>query len=332
MGLRKEKASITELWRIENELQFRQIHSVEGGTFLLCGGLDSPTWPQSQLSCALALLDVQARAFRWKMELKRHKCFDYSCATLNHGIGVIPHKFKSDFCGLVFADIETGLKSNPSFEIANVKGIVPLSDNSFAFATFDKTSQLWIGTENAASSIEISEDENFRIASLAPFSKTHVVTVMQHSYLVDGKGRISFVHQLRSIDGSVCWEYRSKNDTCVKASDSELLLYSNASDRPSTQLEFLSAIDGDLIDSLRIASSISSVTPISDRYFLFCNPSYNMCLFDRSKKAVDTICSFPSIVPGWLTFAVDTSHRIIIGCKADNFISPKSTIAAFAYA
>ena len=114
-------------------------------------------------------------------------------------------------------------------------------------------------------------------------------------------------------------------------SSDELLLYNNASDQPKTHIDIVSSANGKLIDLLEISGSIANLTSISNNCFVYCNPNYEMCLFDRSKNHVEVIASFPSTVPGWLVFAVDTSHRIILGCKADNFMSPKSTIAVFSY-
>jgi len=332
MGLNIEASSVRELWRIEDELQFRQVNSIGGGKFLLSGGLDCPTWPQSKLSCALALLDVRSRAYSWRTEQKRHKTYDYSCATLTHGIGVIPHEFKSDFCGIIFANLKTGLNDYAAIQIANINGVVPLNGDSFAFVrTLNGASQLWMSTEAGLISTEISSDRNFRIASLVPCSKTSVITVMQDINEINRKCQISFAHQLRNLDGSICWEYRSEKDTSIKMNSDEILLYNNASDQPKTRIDVVSSTNGKLIDLFEISGSIANLISISNNCFVYCNPNYEMCLFDRSKNHVEVIASFPSAIPGWLVFAVDTSHRIILGCKADNFMSPKSTIAVFSY-
>ncbi|XZE33822.1 hypothetical protein SH501x_004619 [Pirellulaceae bacterium SH501] len=331
MGLNESEVNIKEIWRLEDGLQFRQIHSIGNAKFLLSGGLDVPTWPQQKLRCAQAVLDVDLRSFIWRTELNNHKVFDFSCATQTRAIGCIPNKFKSETCGLISFDLVSGTKIADSVEIAGIMGLAATKDDDFCFIKCDGVTCLCTNTSNQLTTTEISCDKFFRASSLLGFDEKRVVCVMQHTFSAGGRGQIEFAHQLRELDGQLKWEHRTLNDTCAKLSDFALLTYSNAGDGNRNELEVISTADGRLIGQISLSSSVANVTPLSETLVLLCSPYYEMCVLDLRTQQIVYKIALPNKCPGWLCFSVDAARRLILACKANNFMDPRSTLVAFSY-
>ena len=321
-----------EVWRLQDAHQFRQIHALPSGRYLLAGGLDGPTLPQSRTACSMAVADLQHRELIWKATCPGHKPFDYSCATDAQAIGVIPNRFKSAFSGLMRFDLETGQRLAQDIGATGVQGIAPLSGNSVAYALWADRSLLVLSDGNMITTYELSEDPYFRIAGLTQYDEQHVISTMQRTYLKAGKGIIDYVHQLRSREGQVVWEHASRNESVAVSPGRDLIFpYPNAGLGSDSKVEVLAAKSGSRTQTLTISSSLANLVCLTSNIILFCDSEYRLCVFDLRQGENVARVAFPKECPGWLAIGVSHSQHTIMACKANNFLSPQSTLIAFEY-
>ncbi|MFN7290617.1 MAG: hypothetical protein ACK5T6_08525 [Pirellula sp.] len=323
---------LKELWRIEHEIQFRQVHAAGNGEFVLAGGIDIPSMPQAKQSCCMAKLDSATQDFRWITNLNSIKQFDYSCVTQSEAIGCIPAKFKSDFAGVMRFDLFSGKLNLNAVSIEGIKGLASFGEESFAYGWIcNGNSKLSIQSPNGVRNCELSLNPQVKLTGLYAASKDSLITTMQRVYVEGKNGAIEFLHQLRSLDCDTIWEYKSLAESVVNGSEGELLIYSDAGELSSSEIEVVNVRSGERTNTIRISTSIACLTPIGESHLLFCNPSYELCLFDRREQRVVQKVGFPKKIPGWLCVAVDIECRLLLACKADNFLSPRSTIVACSF-
>jgi hypothetical protein len=171
-----------------------------------------------------------------------------------------------------------------------------------------------------------------QIRSLTHFSETRFLTTLQRIRVVDGRGTIDFVHQMRSSDGSVMWEHVSENDTLIAGADhDEVLAWTDAANTGRTLIECLDVEDGSVRETLVIPTSLAGLVHCGNSHLLFGNPRYELCLYDRRSRRVATIAAFPRQTPGWMSVAVAEPDQTFLVSKVDNFLAPQTTLAAFTW-
>lgn len=332
MGVDDNPFALREQWSLQDALQFREIHAVGGGRFLLSGGLDAPTLPQDKIACAIALADSASPRFLWKTAYNRHKPFDFSCPTNTAAIGAIPNRFKSDFSGLMRFDLSTGIRLSPDIPATGIQGVASFGDDSFAYATWTERSTLVIHHGNVASHHELSTDRNIRVARLTSFTDGKIIVSLQHTHLAHGKGTIAFLHQMRTSAGALVWEHRSLNDSVTVSPDfARVFTYPNAGLESVTSIETLDSVTGKALTTFTISSPVANLVAATSDILLFCNAWYELCAYSLHRQQMRPLATFPNDVPGWLSIAVDHTHRTVMACKANNFMSPKTFVSTFRY-
>lgn len=323
---------LTELWRIDADLQFRQIHPTDCG-FLLFGGLDFPASPQSKQFAAVASIDGASSTWNWVRRFQSHKSFDYSCVLGEDAIGVIPHRFKSNFAGAMRFRLIDG-ELIRSIETEGIYGIASNGQSSFAYAIYQNSSTLWIHLESTIRSLVIGHGPNVKVRSLISGGNGRLISTMQEVCEVPRLKRssaIEFLHQSRDHEGNLIWEYRSKHDTIVDAGTDEVYVFTNAGESRTSEIEVLDANIGRKIRSFRVPTSIANPLKISPSTMVYCNPQYELCILNVETGELEQTVAFPNRTPGWLSFAFDAKKKLLLAAKADNFLDAKSTIAAFAF-
>lgn len=318
------------IWQKEDMMQFRQAQSVGDKRFLLSGGLSCPTWPQSQLYCAIAIIDAESGDYVWKFEKKSHQRFEFGCATSTEAFGAIPNLYKSDFCGIMRFNLIDGTLLEPSIEVAGIKGLVSSVDSTLSYVTSGKTSVLVTRREMDSIQMMLPQGVAFSVAGLLALPPNLLLSVQQ-TLLINGKAKIIFAHQMRTLEGEILWEHRSDNETVVKLDDNRLMTFDNASDKKRPKVEILDSATGEVQETFSFPMSFANPVALEHGKILLCSPEYELCVFDLSNRTTTDRFAFPKDCPGWLCSAVDFSSRIIVGCKANNFMSPMSTIAAFEF-
>ncbi len=324
--------TLREMWRLQDAHQFKQIHALPSGLFLLSGGFDAPTLPQSRTACSIGVIDPRQSTFIWKETQFGNKPFDYSCFTTTQAIGVIPNRFKTDFSGLMRFDLATGQRLQKDVPANGVQGVAPLGGESVVYALWEGRSSLVAVSGYTHSVQELSEDRLFRIAGLTAYDDQHFVSTMERTYAKNGKGAVEYVHQLRTHEGRVVWEHSTRNESITVSPGRDFIFtYPNAGPDSPSRIEAIEAKSGIELDSWRVPSSLANLVALSSTVVLYCDPSYRLCVYDLRRGENVVRCSFPSDCPGWLAISVDHHHRTILACKANNFMAPMSTIAAFGY-
>lgn len=324
--------TLTERWRITDPLQYRGLHALGSGRFLLSGGLHSPTAPKDRLACGMAVIDFDSHRYVWQQTLPSHQPFTSSCATASLAIGVIPHAYKSDHSGpMAFGIVDGKVRPHPA-PVNGVVGVVALAGDTWAYAGSVDGALVTVVDDHAAVTCHLPHEDALRIRSLTRFSETRFLTTLQRVRVVDGRGMIDFVHQMRRSDGSVMWEHVSKNDTLSAGLDhDEVLSWTDAGDTDRTVVECLDARNGSVRETLVIPTSLASLVHCRGNHLLFCNPRYELCLSDRKSRRVVPIAAFPRQTPGWMAISVAEPERTVLVSKVDNFLAPQTTLAAFTW-
>ena len=324
--------TLDEQWRTADALQFRQLHSLGQGRYLLSGGIDSPTYPKNKLKCGMAMLDVASRHYVWKTEITGHRQFEYSCSTASRAVGVIPHPHKSDFCGLMVFGLLDGSVYDETAAVEGVVGVAALAGDKYAYCT-SNDGRLVISEAGSSHPVCcLPVGDQLRVLRLTHYDDGHFVITFQRIRLVDGRGVVDFLHEMRRCNGTVVWQHTTENDSVItRAVSGEVLTYTNAGEDTRCQVECLDAIDGAVKETIVIPTSLASLAYCTDDCFLFCNPLYELCVFDRRNREITPTASFHNQYPGWLAIAVAETERSVLVSKVDNFLSPGSTLAAFTF-
>jgi len=324
--------TLHEQWRTTDAMQFRQVHSLGKSRYLLSGGIDCPTYPKTKLKCSMAVIDVATRAYVWNTTLLGHKPFEHSCHTCSLAIGVIPHPYKTDFCGLIALSLFDGSIDEETTAVDGVIGIAALSGDAHAYCT-SADGGLWVSQAGSRHAVcRLPTADQLRALRLTRFDDTHFVITLQRIRIVGGRGAVDFVHEFRRCDGSLVWQHATENDSiATRAESDEVLTYTNAGEDTRSRVECLHAVDGAVKETFVIPTSIANLVLCEDDHFLFSSPQYELCVFDRRTRKATPASSFPKQFPGWLNIAVAESERSVLVSKVDNFLSPKTTLASFAF-
>ena len=308
------------------------MHRLGNERFLLSGGLDSPTHPKAKLTCGMAVIDFPTHQCVWRKVIPAHKTFRYSCATTSLAIGVIPHAYKSDFCGVMAFGLADGEPSPRSTSVSGVVGVASLAGDDYAYATSDVGSLVISGEGQTAVACQLPHSDALCITALTPCDGTHVIATLRRTRLIDGRGTIDFVHQLRDLSGSVVWQHVSESESIVVRSDGqEVLVYADAGKGGATLVECLNKADGLVNETFVVPTSLASLAYCTATQLLFGNPRYELCSYDRRSRQIHTVASLPSQYPGWLAISVSEPDRMVLVSKVDNFLSPKTTLAGFTF-
>lgn len=328
--LTTESRQLIELWRSQYELQFRQLHAIGNCKFVLSGGLYFPSLPQNNQCCATSLLCAESSQIIWESVYSNHQIFTCSCVTNSHVHAGIPFRYKSEFSGIMRFNLVDGELLEQSREFQGLSGIVSLKEDDFAYAVYEhEKSELVVEQKGRRNATEISNDKFLKIRSLRADSNERVILTMQRVLSKNASGKIQFVHQMRRIDGTCMWEYDSNKDSAIIGQEGTVFLYNDASDKRTTSIEILDSESGEVKKVVRIGSSIADLLAITPSLLVYCSQKYELCVYDIEKGRILQAIPFPNKTPGWLTFAWDADAKILLACKADNFMSPKSTVAAF---
>jgi hypothetical protein len=280
----------------------------------------------------MAVIDFSTHQYVWRNVIPAHKTFKYSCATASLAIGVIPHAYKSDFCGVMAFGLADGEPAPRSTSVSGVVGVASLTGDDYAYATSDVGSLVISCEGQTAVACQLPHSDSLCITAITPFDGTHVIATLRRTRLIDGRGTIDFAHQLRDLSGSVVWQHVSEGESIAVRSDGqEVLIYADAGKGDATLVECLNTVDGLVNETFVVPTSLASLVYCTATQFLFGNPRYELCVYDRRSRKINTVASFPSQYPGWLAISVSEPDRVAIVSKVDNFLSPKTTLAGFTF-
>ncbi len=325
------RGQLNEIWKIQSNLQFRQLHCVSNGRFLLSGGLHLPGKRQSEQVASVALIDGVTSNSIWTNTFPSHMCYESSCVTASEAVCVISHPYKSQFCGAMRFSVDSGERVG-EIPVEGIEGVVSLPGATFVLGISAKPPRLCFQSDSGVHEKLIADHSETRLHSIRNAGDDKFFTVLAQ---IVGKpeskaGHVEFCHQLRQADGCLVWEYCSRHESIIPAGD-EVFVFTNAAEKSRSEIEVLDAHTGEFIRAIRVPMSIASPVLIEKATLVFCNSSYELCVFDINENRLRQFISFPKEVPGWLEFAFDQATRTLLACKVDNFFAPKSTIAAYSY-
>ena len=297
------------------------------------GGLNPFSISSRLHKCSVALFNADDAAFKWHFEIPNTSKPDFGCVTANTIVCGIQHAMKSSVRGLIRIKRESGTQIGETKKVSEIHGLASLRGDDLVYGNLEYendfvcNSYIHLKINEEVKSLLISTDPYKKIYDITEVTKDKFVVTLQHTV---GK-MVSFIHQLWDKNGSCLWENSSKNDS-VASFDEQIMTFNNAAKTKSTKIEVVNIATGSLCSEQHvIRSSIANITHVTSKFFVYCDPNYNMIVYDLERNTTVTTVAFPDTTPGWLHFAVDREGRYILACKTNNFTAPETTIALFTY-